>query len=1270
FDRNGNKVQTTEVGAGVLKLGVGQGGTGTACITSTVPFSGAELRMNGVLKVDLGGMGIHYAYIRYRTDVRHECPINPSADFALCGQQTEVQLMSNPNISVTWSLEGYYPYDFNTCEVKKEPAPCSATVTSGGKVTGLNADEPGEYVFVATAADGCTDRTVLRYNMFPDGDKVATMGNALVNKNGNEDYVLSKELYDETSGALIIIDKLKDAEAVIDANVTNAATWGGLEIADNQCVMGVKSNNGINIVDYDRDYEAHPKGLRVGFVVSPTVTGLNLNLLKFWNIRCFHKGTLVHESVIDESTGVSVGLAGSSMSSNTRYSITLPWYDKKNNKLNIDEIQLWSSGVLGFSGSELSIYYAFVEDSNENGADPLKYSATLLSSATTHTTVDYALFADESLVSALGAIDNISYIVDDDLNTALTCATTNVAGRTIIPIKLGRTLDFRNEIGIVMRNESFLADVNLGQGMVVYTMYQGKKTGDEFTEWKVLGVDVGGYGDKQVFYIHPKRLFDEIVIDCGEAAKVLPNTKFFGLVMRSDADGDGAPDILDPSSCTSTIGNVEIDDVCEGSEIYIEAKGIPGCKYIILFNDPSIPAKDQEMHIDVDPNINTDNEADNNIIISYHAKTAGQHQVTFCQPDGTPIKSVSYSVHPTQTEWRKNAANSDWHNWTNWTKGTPYCCTDVIIPSDASVYPSLTGSDLGDHGDMFCCNRILIRPGGNINGVTRLNYSRAWVQLELTPNCYNLLSAPLKDMVTGDMFIPKAHLDKDPEPFSILKYKNATGAYDENDENAENRFNPTIYQRMWYKAVQDREWKTTEPAYKDLTELEEFVDKGITLTKWSKNFNHLNTAYSAGTGFSLWVDNGTMPDNTRFRFTFPKEYTQYMYFDDFSQMPITNVSETITRTETNTGRFIYESGTATNYEWSIEQGSTKSLVKYNPTDSTWVEMPNGYTKDAIKYDRNLYGLDFTTTIQPQETTNTKYFLFGNPFMCDIDVRKFIKKNNIEAVYFYDGNVAQSISYDATKDEFTNNGVPDKIPAMTAVFVKVAEEQEELTLSVTDEMITLDLDKDDSPETKGLRVSVQSGEHEASMSILSESTNVNKALFDNEIVPELAIFSTLDDEACDVVPAANEVPLAIIARTDNPIVFSFYSNDVNRDDWSLVDKVSGQVYPLDHDITLPAGTGTSSGRFCLVRGAGGGITTGIESIKDFDTNVYVTVNDNEIVATATEGNISSMDVYALSGIKVGEIVSSQPSLSIKVTPGIYVVRVVASNKISTHKIMVR
>ena len=93
-------------------------------------------------------MGIHYGFIREKPDVDHHCPINPSVDMNLCETQSSIQLQSNPDISVTWTLR----------ESRPDNPPADVKVTPGGYVTGL---QKGTYVFRATASDGCYEELMI-----------------------------------------------------------------------------------------------------------------------------------------------------------------------------------------------------------------------------------------------------------------------------------------------------------------------------------------------------------------------------------------------------------------------------------------------------------------------------------------------------------------------------------------------------------------------------------------------------------------------------------------------------------------------------------------------------------------------------------------------------------------------------------------------------------------------------------------------------------------------------------------------------------------------------------------------------------------------------------------------------------------------------------------------------------------------------------------------------------------------------------------------------
>ena len=117
-------------------------------------------------------------------------------------------------------------------------------------------------------------------------------------------------------------------------------------------------------------------------------------------------------------------------------------------------------------------------------------------------------------------------LIDNDPDSYFLYQNTVQAGSgMVVTVKLGKTLDYRHQFGIIMDNETFLASVGLGTWMTVETYYNGQPTGDKFDNWGVLGLDLIGYGDKNYLVNQPTRNFDEVRITFAGIANVLNGYK-------------------------------------------------------------------------------------------------------------------------------------------------------------------------------------------------------------------------------------------------------------------------------------------------------------------------------------------------------------------------------------------------------------------------------------------------------------------------------------------------------------------------------------------------------------------------------------------------------------------------------------------------------------------------------------------------------------------------------------------------------------------------
>lgn len=1154
FDRNGNKVQEETVSAGVLNLSVAKGGNGTASVTAQQPFSGCEIRFHTVLSVDLGAIGIHYGFVKNKPEVPHHCPINPSPDTNLCPGQTSFQLRSNPDVSVTWSLEESKPDD------ETSPAP---SVTPTGYASNLS---PGYYRFRATATDGCSDEMWLSVGHFGNEDQTCTR--PINNGLNNGTYEVSTDIYG-SSGSLISASDLQNAEAIVTKSTEDYATYiGGLSLASNLRITGVKRTDGGLIYDATDRHDgesleeaaARMKPKRMGFVVANFVTGIDLSLLQYLQIRCYHAGKEIYRHVISESNGVQADVATQAGVQRTRYSIEVPETDNDGQPMQVDEIMLWTSGVLNLRGSNLHIYYAFSEDADAACSDPMGCGVTLLSNKKTHTTINADANNNVGVVSVANTVDNLSYLIDDDMSTAMLVLNTVAVGSgQVVAVNVGRTMDYHHQIGIIVDQKTYVANIGVGNWLTVETFYKGNATGDKKSDWSVLGVDVAGYGDKNYLFVQPKHIYDEVRITIAGIVDAAEPQKFYGLFLRGDVDNDGLPDCKDPNSCAQEPLDVAVNKVCVGDTIKIQAKGFVDTDYTIEFGEPGVGE------------VTLKSDATTGLIdYEYATKTPGRYQMMFYDGSGNFINSVDYTVYPRQTTWLTTASNNDWNKWDNWSDGAPYCCTNVIIPSGAKHYPVLEADEVNT-GDEYCCNDIFFEPKSAVERTQQLNYSRAWVEAKMQPNRYYNFSAPLKQMYTGDMFVNTNVAT--PETFAELTA----------DNYPEQRFNPTVYQRLWLATEKSHKWTMGNGA-------DDYMTVTVDATNWSHHFNNLAYNYPMGGGVAVWVDEGTTGGDA-FSFRFPKMHNEYNYYNDYDHTKIDGAKETIERDSILPYRFIYESANDGNLTLSTSDGTSRTVYKAQT--------------------------EFPITLTADKATTT--FMLGNPFMSHIDIGHFLNYNdNVKAVKVELNGAVLTVTRN-DDGTFVYNGDVKTIAPMQSVFVETADAATSVNVTLTTDMLSASDDDATPAQTNNapqLRITAvaDSTRTEASLTLVESAAFTSPTLFDNEVRPELSLFAINDGSAYDIMPMEDNVALGLCTSAKRDITFSFRTtNGFERDAYRLKDNLTGMTYSIDGDITIPAAD-TSIGRFAIVRDGTTSITANSSAT---DSKTMITIDNGKATVRAAK-----------------------------------------------------
>ena len=1229
FDRNGNKVQEETISAQVLGLSLIQANSGMISVKSKVPFSGCEIRFLTVLSVDVGGIGIHYGFVRAAPDVYHHCDIRPTISSNVCESQTSFRLRSNSGVSVTWALSGAWSLTgqdiMNSTSVK---------VTPDGHVYNMT---KGKYTFRATAKDGCSDETTITVGSFNDGN--TPCGNPLVNGMDNPKdsiYALTDKIY-QSSGSLLSISELKNPWNILNKDDNTYAEYiSGLNLADNLCIIGIKRVDGKLIYDATDRHDdetteeaakrAAPK--RIGFVVEANATVLNLHALQFLQIRCYNKGKEVYRHLISENNAIGAGVAGSDRVQKIRYSIEVPATDGDGKQIQMDEFQLWNSGVLNLGGSVLRIYYAFIEEASDDCSSPLACGSLVLSNRNSHTVIN----ADETkfggTVNVLAIDDNLGYLVDGDLNTYMAVANTvSVGVGQTFAVKMGRTLDYHHQLGVIIDNKTFLAAVKVGGWITFSTYKDGKPTGDEYTDWKVIGAKVAGYGDKNILFFQPKNAYDEIRFTVANIVGLLDVQKFYGLVVRGDVDNDGIPDCKDDCSCTDGVEDIAVNQVCVGDDITVTASGLPGAQYYLVFDDKSAGKNGVVDMV-------ATSATQNNIAYTYTTTTPGEYQLTFYDGSGTPLSSVMYKVHPLQTRWLTTASNNEWNKWDNWSDGSPYCCTDAIISSDANVFPVL---GTAEHPADYCCKDIFFEPRTAVENITSLNYRKAWVEMELKPNMYYNLSAPLKQMYTGDMFVPTGAY---PACFETLTEQNC----------AENRFNPSIYQRLWATAAPGK------IALKDGNGGITLGDNtlGVLETKWSRHFNAVAKEYAAGEAFSLWVDNGTLPADRTFRIRLPKTHNLYHYYNDYDHEEMGK--EQVEKDPLQIYRFVYEMGA---------EGNLKAEYKYKSEGK------------EVSEERTVFvGQDqYQITLKSDVPTNT--FMLGNPFMSHLDLEKFLAVNtNVASVSMQLAKSEQTVAMVAGTT-LSTGGTQTVAPMQSFYLTTNTEPSTSATILLTKEMINNKGTSEDKGEGKmpGLRVRVESltnGSQSAALLLTHEAVaaaDINSAaaptIMDGEAKADVKVFGINSGNGFDIMPLADITPLGIyLSKSDSISIKVESENGADANEYVLHDNLTNTDYAVGNSLTV-AGAETSLGRFVIKKA--NAIGTSVDHVHG---DMSIMQEGQYVVVRSADNNLSGVEIVDTNGILVSKAHGEATNqLRTRIAHGIQVVRItMAHGERKSYKMM--
>lgn len=833
LDENNNEVEKVSLGTGVGISAIG-GSSGAFSFVTSKLCQGVELSIPLELNV-LSGTGVYYAYSRDPVTVDVSSYFSIGND-TISGDQYTLPPLNYNGGTVAYSLVGSY----------------NGVSLNGNQITGITSD--GDYIVEATYSKD--DKTIIQRAIITRITTDIDEGcNTPMINTGNQSGFNAQATINSGGQLIDIFSSTHSAENLVDSDPNNYAECiSALSLLQAKGIVAVTSDNKITTTE----------ATRVGFVMQTSNTLLSADVLRYFFIRLYSGNEEVANSLTQTNNTVGVGLLGGDGGQ-------LRFYLETEGGVTFDRVELWTAGLLNLNLNKFRLYYAFYEPTTcENNTSMSTACMEMITSQKYGAEINYSETGSSSVLGVGSNISDISNVLDNSMTSYATIgAVASVIGQSSIAIKFNE-LGAGQPVGAIISGPALLADVSLLSKTSIVAYRGGTAVADNTTSGGVASIEAIGDEGLNIIEVTPKTAYDEVRITFPSVLDALKVIKVHGFYTRPDRNNNGIPDCAEEPD-DQTIVNVSgwTEHVCINPEtgegiIDITLSGIgDGSTYTADLICYPYNGSGQTVERTV-----TSTSASGGTAVLKVSLPVGDYSIS-----GLPYNGLRAQVHPLKTTWKRNPVDTDWNNWSNWTDGTPWECTDVIIPTGATKYPDLKQNVHEFYGGNYCDN-IHFEPGGAVLNTQYLNYSYAYVEMEVTAGKYHMISTPLCGMVTGDMFVSLEM----PAYFTPLKFETYP----------EVRHNPLVRQKMYSRTVE-----TATLGVYDKNTVAVIAD-------WSRTFNAVAQEYEPAQGIKMMV--GNEGDGTKYRLRFPKEYTKYHYYNLSGQVQKPESLEP----RTNNGRFAHE----------------------------------------------------------------------------------------------------------------------------------------------------------------------------------------------------------------------------------------------------------------------------------------------------------------------------------------------------------------------------
>lgn len=555
-------------------------------------------------------------------------------------------------------------------------------------------------------------------------------------------------------------------------------------------------------------------------------------------------------------------------------------------------------------------------------------------------------------------------------------------------------------------------------------------------------------------------------------------------------------------------------------------------------------------------------------------------------------------------------------------------------------YDTEDHSDTGD-GNFSCenfkgnlCDEIYFKPEAELLDPCYLIYRKAYVEKEMEPNKWYIVSSPLRDTYAGDMYVPKADGRQQTEAFRPISF----------DETLYSRNAYPVYQRSWDKGGREVVDGVTfyEAADHDgvLTRIDTLSDNSMNVESlyWSHVYNRMDVPYADGKGFAIKMtdDYTSSASSPLALLRLPKADTSYAYY-------AADGTESDVRTEVS------------------KSEAYRLLVEPSNEEGTFSHIEQQLSD-------NIHA-------------GNAYHLLGNPYPATVSAYLFLKANpsltpkiwTLEAGKLEGHVIDLTLAYDRRNDVL--------ITPMQAFFVKVKDG--ETAPAPATFSTTMTVDRWISTSSKrvsqdGLTVTAMAEDGKAaSVARVVINEDASEEYDDTEDVellnnsalsslPQVYTVAGSEAVALNEVPGIEWLPIGVVAATSSRVWLSFRTDRAYRDRLWIFDAKTRVFTPVNEADSI-AIEANDHGRYYITTASSLPSEDAVLSeVKTFSPCA------GKLTATAANSTLSTLYIYSLNG----QFVTSRHNIAasnatVDLHSGLYVVTAeTESGSKATQKVIVK